>query len=69
VIQASAARKVGRDFLDWVNAGAPGFADGGNVIGSSTGGVLGPGDHDVTYDPQSAAPISTAIFIFPAIRC
>lgn len=53
VIKASSAKKVGRNFLDWLNAGAQGFADGGSVIGSSTGGVLGPGSHDITYDPLS----------------
>lgn len=78
VIKASSARKLGRSHLDWLNAGAPGMATGGDVMtarrlakvkrfaagGDASGdnGVsrsvasqasLGPGDHEITFDPQT----------------
>ncbi|MGF6309946.1 hypothetical protein ABIB82_004057 [Bradyrhizobium sp. i1.8.4] len=74
VIRASSARKIGRRGLDWLNSGAPGLADGGDVaekakrfadggdaeddgdtgvIGRTLANAktLGPGDHQITFDP------------------
>ncbi|MGY4476341.1 hypothetical protein [Bradyrhizobium sp. USDA 3364] len=59
VIRASAARKIGRGGLDWLNAGMPGYADGGDVDSSVVGdtlansNTLGPGDHQITFDPAT----------------
>jgi hypothetical protein len=54
VIKASSAKKIGRRVLDWLNGGAKGFADGGEVMAAfSADETLGPGDHTVLYDPQS----------------
>jgi hypothetical protein len=58
VIKASSAKKIGRRALDWLNRGAKGFAEGGEVdddaaVSIDGGATLGPGDHTVQYDPLS----------------
>lgn len=49
VIKAQSARKIGRAGLDWLNAGMPGYAEGGGVDNNERG----PGSYSVTYDPNT----------------
>jgi hypothetical protein len=57
VVKASSAKKVGRRVLDWLNRGAKGFADGGEVdddaVTIDSSSMLAPGDHTVLYEPTS----------------
>jgi hypothetical protein len=65
VINTRSAQKIGRRNLDWLNSGAPGFAQGGDVgdgierlkrlaaggDAASAPGGLSPGPHSIQYDP------------------
>jgi hypothetical protein len=63
VINAAASRKIGRANLDWLNAGMPGYADGGSVKGSVT--ALSAGDHQISYDPSTGGAYIDGVLRLP----
>lgn len=73
VVKASSVRRVGVGFLDAVNAGLPGFADGGLVAaglgGAGAGFGAGLAPIVVQVDARNSAdPVQTAQLVARAVR-
>lgn len=78
VIKESSARRIGRRALDWLNGG--GYARGGIVRRFAGGGpatagdkagwgkitALGPGNHEITYDPDSGGAYVDGVLRMPS---
>jgi hypothetical protein len=65
VIKASSAKKVGRGFLDWVNAGAPGYAEGGGVVPWTDDAYWEKAEKFERDDPDIEAERNTYLFHHP----
>jgi hypothetical protein len=69
VLNAKAVERVGVDNLDAINSGTAHFADGG-VVHLAAGGQakpphLGPGPHQITYDPDTGGAYIDGVLRLP----
>ncbi len=61
VVNAQGVSKAGLAHLDWLNAGMPGYADGGAVI-PGIGGILPAGSYDITPTDDGGAIINGVMY-------
>lgn len=65
VLKASAVDRLGVPFLNMLNRGIKKFAQGGIVEDDEGNQSLGPGDHEIAYDPNTGGAYIDGVLYFP----